>query len=223
MFFKQLSLTATTLILTACVGVTQSIKYSPTDVLTQNRYLQTKSTHGVVLMDVNWGRYWNCGNYENAQLLTLAFDKLPVKATSNEVEADFVLQSPSRLMVKPEFINYAYALEPGEYAISGASIKIAKSVSDVRFSMVRRDKLFKNGVPVGGTFVVKPGEVVFIGNFYLDCTYEPILWRYHSDGKKAFEAQIEEYQSSFPFLDLKDVKFRLFKTTVFGHDYELAD
>ena len=64
-------------------------------------------------------------------------------------------------------------------------------------------------------------RLVCIGNFYLDCAYGPTLWRYYSDGKEAFEAQIQEYKNSFPFLDLSNVKFRLFQTKEFGIDYEL--
>lgn len=125
-------------------------------------------------------------------------------------------------MADPVFINYAYSLEPGEYAVSAFSIKVADSMSKVGFLTAQRDKLYAGGKPIGGTFTVKPGETVFIGNFYLDCAYGPTLWRYYSDGKEAFDAQVKEYAKRFPFLELNDVQFRLFKTKVFGNDYELV-
>jgi len=222
MITKAYLLFAFTLVLSACAGATQPIKFKDTNIVTEDAYLKNKATNGVVLLDVNWGRWWNCGGHENAQLISLAFDQLPMSPITNEAEPTLVLHSPSRLMVDPVFLNYAYSLEPGEYAVSTISIKVADSISKVGFLTAKRDKLYSEGVPVGGTFVVKPGEAVFIGNFFLDCAYGPTLWRYHSDGKEAFDAQVREYKKRFPFLELDNVQFRLFKTKEFGNDYELA-
>jgi len=204
----------------ALVTPTQPIKFNATDIISEEMYTQNNN-YGVVLLDVNWGRWWGCGDFENAQLISLAFDKLPLADSSNEAIPDLVLQSPSRINVDPKFINYAYSIPAGEYALSAVSIKAAKSVSDVGFFTAQRDKLFKSGKPTGGTFSIKQGEKVFIGNFYLDCTYGPTLWRYHSDGQEAFNKQIIEYQNTFPYLDLSNIEFRLFKTEVFGNNYEL--
>lgn len=222
MITKNFIIVAISLALSACAGVTQPIKFKESNVVSKDLYLKNKAKNGVVLLDVNWGRRWGCGGHENAQLISLAFDKLPMNLISNEAEPTLVLHSPSRLMVDPVFLNYAYSLEPGEYAVSAFSIKVADSMSKVGFFTAQRDKLYSGGMPVGGTFVVKPGEAVFIGNFYLDCSYGPILWRYHSDGKEAFDAQVKEYAKRFPFLELEDVQFRLFKTKEFGNDYELV-
>ncbi|WP_413664766.1 hypothetical protein ACG1BZ_05680 [Microbulbifer sp. CNSA002] len=222
MITKKYTLIAMSVVLTACAGVTEPIKFKASSVLTEDYYHDTKVTNGVVLLDVNWGRWWDCGGYENAQLVSMAFDKLPMSSINNEAEPALVLHSPSRLAVDPVFTNYAYSLEPGEYAISAFSIKAAKSVSNVGFLTAQRDKLYSAGKPVGGTFTVKPGEAVFIGNFYLDCAYGPTLWRYHSDGREAFDDQVKEYASRFPYLDLTNVQFRLFKTKEFGNDYELV-
>ncbi len=207
--------------ISGCVGATQPLDFQKTEQISRESYLHNKGDIGVVLMDINWGRRWGCGSHENAQLISLAFDKLPVESTNNEIQPSLVIHSPSRLMVDPVFINYAYALEPGVYAISAFSIKVANSASKVGFLTARRNNLYKDGQPIGGTFIVKPNETVFIGNFYLDCAYGPTLWRYYSDGKEAFQKQIQEYKSTYPFLDLSDVKFRLFKTKEFGIDYEL--
>lgn len=222
MMTRKYILITASILLTACAGLTQPIKFKETNVVTEDSYLSSKTANGIILLDVNWGRRWGCGGHENAQLISLAFDRLPMSSVNNEVEPSLVLHTPSRIMVDPVFLNYAYSLEAGEYAISAFSIKVADSVSKVGFLTAQRENLYSGGKPVGGTFTVKPGEAVFIGNFYLDCTYGPTLWRYYSDGKEAFEAQVQEYAQTFPFLDLHDVQFRLFKTKEFGNDYELA-
>ena len=219
---KKYILIAISIVLSACAGVTNPIKFDESDIVTEDSYLGNKTTNGIVLMDVNWGRWWGCGSHENAQLISLAFDKLPMSPINNEAEPTLVMHSPSRLMVDPVFINYAYSLEPGEYAISAFSIKVVDSRSKVGFLTSLREELYSGDRPVGGTFTVKPGEAVFIGNFYLDCAYGPTLWRYHSDGKEAFDAQVKEYVKRYPFLELGNVKFRLFKTSKFGNDYELV-
>jgi hypothetical protein len=208
--------------LVACAFVTQPITFQGTNVLTKDVYIQSHKTNGVVLLDINWGRWWSCGGHENAQLLTLAFDKLPARTLENEAEPSLVVQSPSRVMVDPVFLNYAFSLEPGEYALSTFSIKVADSVTKVGFLTAQRSELYEDGKPAGGSFTVKQGETVFIGNFYLGCKWGPTLWRYYPKDRDAFNKQIAMYKNSFPFLDLGDVKYRLFKTSVFGYDYELA-
>lgn len=222
MRYKKLLPTALAFILVACAGVTQPIKFQGTSVITKDVYTQSKSSNGVVLLDINWGLWWDCGGRENAQLISLAFDKIPAKSLENEAAPSLVIHSPSRLMAAPVFVNNAFSLDPGEYALSAFSIKVADSVNKVGFLTADRSRLYKDGKPIGGTFTVKPGEIVFIGNFYLDCAYGPTLWRYYPEGRANFEKQMEEYKVSFPFLDLGDVQHRLFKTTEFGNDYELS-
>jgi len=207
--------------LSGCISGTQPINFNATDPVNKVTYSQNKKSNGVILLDVNWGRSWSCGGFENAQLISLAFDKLPIIDSSNEAIPNIVLQSPSRINVAQKFINYAYSIPAGEYALSAYSIKAAKSVSEVGFFTAQRDTLFIAGKPIGGTFSVEQGETVFLGNFYLDCTYKPTLWHYYSKNRQAFKEQITEYQNTFPYLDLSDVKFRLFKTKEFGHDYDL--
>ena len=208
-------------ILAACVGGTQPIKFQGTGALTKDEYLRSKDRDGVVLLDINWGRWWGCGGRENAQLVSLAFDKIPANSLKNEAAPSLVIHSPSRLMVDPVFVNNAYSLKPGKYALSAFSIKVADSGSRVGFLTADRSRLFKDGEPIGGTFTVKTGEVVFIGNFYLDCAYGPTLWRYYPEGRADFNKQMQEYKARYPFLDLSNVQYRLFKTNEFGHDYEL--
>jgi len=220
---KTLLLITLPFVLSACAFVTQPIKYEGTESITKEIYQQNKNTNGTVLFDINWGRKWGCGSFENAQLISLAFDKLPMKTINNEVEPALVVHSPSRLMVDPVFLHYAYSLEPGEYAISAVSIKVAEAGYKVGFFTAQRDKLYVNGKPIGGTFTVNSKEPVYIGGFYIDCTYQPILWRYYLKDKEKFGAQVKAYKKSFPFLDLSNIKFRLFKTKEFGEDYELAE
>lgn len=216
-------LTVVALTLTGC-GVTQPIDFKGTNVITRSVYTQSRASHGVVLLDINWGRWWGCGGPgKNAQLLTLAFDRLPPKSFENESEPSLVINSPSRLFVHPVFLNHAFSLEPGEYALSAVSIKVAEfRPTSVGYLAWQRSELYKDGKPMGGTFTVQPGETVFIGNFYLDCAYGPTLWRYYPEDREYFDKQIEEYRNKFPFLDLGDVKYRLFKTKHFGYDYELT-
>lgn len=97
MITKKYILTAISIVLSACAGVTQPIKFNESDVVTEDSYLNNKATNGVVLMDVNWGRRWSCGGYEYAQLISLAFDKLPIDQINNEVEPTLVMHSRNSL------------------------------------------------------------------------------------------------------------------------------
>jgi len=98
MNFMRWLLIVGSLFLTACAG-TQQIKFQPTEVISKDVYTQSLKNNGVVLMDINWGRWWGCVEYENAQLISLAFDRLPVQVVDDESEPALVLHSPSRVMV----------------------------------------------------------------------------------------------------------------------------
>lgn len=98
---------------------------------------------------------------------------------------------------------------------------MAASVSDVRLAKVGRAQLLKDGRPEGGSFNVDPGEIVYIGHFYLDCYYEPTLWRYYLEGHDSYNVYLAETKGKYPYLDLSKAQYRLFKTKFFGHDYEL--
>jgi hypothetical protein len=128
--YKNISFIFMCAFLISCAG-TQTIKFEATDIISQSTYLQNRDTNGVVLFDVNWGRYWGCGAHENAQLISIAFDKLPMESLANEAVPALVLHTPSHLFVDPVFLNYGFSLEPGEYAISAFSIKVADSVSQI--------------------------------------------------------------------------------------------
>jgi hypothetical protein len=189
--------------------------------VTSDTYATNRSTKGVVLLDVNWGRYWNCGGYENAQLISLAFDRSPVRQKSDSVAADLVIEGPNRITVKPIFLSYALLLEPGEYVMSGVKIKGARSVSDVGYWIVPRSKLIKEGKSYAGSFSVAPGETVYLGNFGLDCFQSPIPWRYYTKGRTGFQEHVQQYIAKYPFINADDIKYRLFDTVEFGKPYEL--
>jgi len=83
--------------------------------------------------------------------------------------------------------------------------------------------LIKDGKPEGGTFTATAGEIVFIGNFFLDCQTGPMLWRFYPEKKEAFQQQVAEYRTKYPFLEADRFRFRLFRSKYFGNDYELPE
>jgi hypothetical protein len=197
----------------------------PTEIreLSKKTYTQGIGKSAVVVFDVSWGRKWGCGEFENAELMQIEFDRLPVVKKSDSEKSDLVIEGPSRLFRTPKFLNYGFVLPPGEYALSGFNIKVARSVSDVGRYIAKRSDLIKEGKPDGGSFTVAAGEIVYIGNFFLDCQKGPILWRYYSPGKEGFKKQMAEYKTKYPFIDLERSKFRLFKSQYFGTDYNLPE
>jgi hypothetical protein len=189
--------------------------------VTKKTYEAGIATNAVVVFDVNWGRHWNCGGYENAELMKLEFDRVTGEPKAPNGKADFIVEGPSRLTRTLRFLNYAFILPPGEYVLSGVSIKVARSMRDVGYLNTKQSDLIREGKPEGGSFTVAAGEIVFIGNFFLDCQPEPILWRYYPENKVDFQNQVAEYRTKYPFLDEDRFRFRLFRSKYFGTDYEL--
>lgn len=188
---------------------------------TADAFAQNRSTKGIVLLDANWGRRWNCGGFENAELRGIAFDRVPLLKKSNEAPADVIISQPPNLLSRPDFDSYALLVEPGEYVLSGFSIKVARSSSDVGYWIANRSDLIKNGEILSGTFRVSPGETVYIGNFFLDCYTQPQIWRYYTEGTENFKAHVEQYKKKYPFIDAEHVVYRLFETTSLGRPYTL--
>jgi hypothetical protein len=188
---------------------------------TAEAFAKSRNTKGIVLLDVNWGRRWSCGGFENAELRGLAFDRAPVAKSSNDTPADLILVQPPNLASRQVFDSYALLVEPGQYALASFSIKVARSVSDIAYWVAERSDLLKNGEALGGTFKVAAGETVYIGNFFLDCFQRPQLWRYYTEGVENFTAHLAQYKQKYPFLDVDHVTYRLFETTSLGHPYEL--
>jgi hypothetical protein len=163
-------------------------------------------TKGLVVLSAIWGRTWKCAQFENGQLRSFGFDRLSSHTKADNVVPEVFLEdSPPYDNRRP--INYVLALEPGEYGLATFGIG--------------RARLFEGSKPIGGTFHVSAGELVYIGHFGLDCYKEPTIWRYYPEGRDGFESYKEVIKKQYPFLDMDNMQFRLFKTTVLGRDYVL--
>jgi len=193
----------------------------------EETYKANRGRLGTVLLDINWGRRWGCGGFDHAELRGLGFDRQPSPGRPAEAEADVVFEGPSSLVLRPAFQSYALLLQPGTYALSSVTIKAAKGKEPVVARMTRA-QLEQDDAPggggkggKGGSFRVAASETVYIGNFALDCSQEPILWRYFTQGREHFQQHLTEYRRKYPFLKLDDVQYRLFDTKVFGKPYQL--
>lgn len=179
-----------------------------------------KSDLGIIIVQINWGRTWKCGHYENAQLQALTFTKSPVDSKEPVL---LELETPSKLFVDNKFVPYVFLIQPGEYILTAFDVKVASSRSDVGHFTGSKDSLIKDGKPVGGSFTVNPGEIVYIGHFGLDCGAEPFLWRYYIDGRQEFEKYIAGFRRKYPFVKDVPVQFRIFSTLLLGNPYSLQD
>jgi len=175
---------------------------------------------GVLVIQVNWGRTWKCGLYENAQLEALTFRKAPLDSPE---PVSFVLETPSKLFVDNKFLPYAFVIQPGEYSLTAFDVKVARSVKDVGHFKGAEESLIVGGKPVGGTFTVGPGEIVYAGHFGLDCGQEPFLWRYYLESREEFEKYVRGFREEFPFVGQVPVQYRLFSTRLFGNPFSLKD
>jgi hypothetical protein len=185
-------------------------------------YALSKETKAVVLISVNWSRNWGCSGYRNAQIKSIAFDKIPNEKTTDDIAADIVLNDAPLIFTKQEFDNYAFIVEPGIYALSSFDIKVAESLTSIGGFKTPRSLLLQDGKALGGTFNVEAGEIVYIGHFFLDCALkQPVIWRYYTNGQDAFDDYIRKIKNEFPALDADHVKFKLFETTEFGRPYSL--
>jgi hypothetical protein len=179
-----------------------------------------KADLGVLIIQVNWGRTWKCGQFENAQLQALTFTKSTID-TPESVSLD--LETPSKLFVDNKFLPYAFVIQPGEYVLTAFDVKVARSVTDVAHINGSKDNLIKDGKPVGGTFTVNPGEIVYVGHFGLDCGAEPFLWRNYIQNREDFEGYVAGFREKYPFAKQVPVQYRLFSTQLFGNPFALKD
>jgi hypothetical protein len=187
--------------------------------VTASAYQNSRADKAVVLVSVYWGRRWKCSGYENAQLRELGFDLSNRVEKNSQDTATIFLEGPA-LFTDKDFTNYAVLIEPGRYALSQVKIKLAKSISDIKFMEAKRAAL-RAQEDVTGTFDANANETVYIGNFAVDCPRgEPSLWRFFTTKGTNFEKHLTEYKQQFQFLDLTDVKHRLFKSNVFANPGE---
>ena len=187
------------------------------------KFAATAGTKGVVLVVVKWARQYRCGAFETAQLRSLSFDKADIPKTDNGSKADLVIEDASILPAgaNSPFVNYAFIVEPGEYLLSAFDVRLARSVRDVGHYKGERSRLIAEGKSKGGSFTVDAGEIVYIGHFALDCTFEPMPWRYYPENRDDFAAYLRELSKVLPGIPVDRVKFRLFKTTTMGRPFEL--
>ena len=190
--------------------------------LTEALYRAEGAAKGVVLLDVDFGRYGRCGGHETAQLRRIAFNRMPLVDRAVSPPADAEVSGPPLLAAAPRAMrNFALLLSPGEYAMTRISIRVTQSMSEVGHIELGSEQLAPNGVAKAGSFSVSAGEVVYIGNFKIDCAPPMTLWRYYTQGKSGFARHLSEYGQTFPFLRLEDVQYRLFETKTIGTPYEL--
>jgi hypothetical protein len=193
---------------------------SPRD-LTERAFNATGVDKGTVLLHVNWGRMWGCGRYENAQLQELRFSKLGVGPDSASASPVVALSPGSTLLARNTFEHYAFVLDAGEYALSGFDVKLARSITDIVHSRGDPGRLIVDGKALGGSFLVAPSEITYIGHFTIDCGGEPILWRNYIDGRDEFDRYVIGFHKRYPFTKDVPVTYRLFATDTFGKPYNL--
>jgi hypothetical protein len=199
-------------------GCTSSAATRPKQEVTADSYREN-TDKGFVVLSALWGRTWSCAQFANGQLWSFGFDRLPSSITADNATADIVLEGFSSYGGGPA-TNYVLMLDPGEYALATFAIKTA-STTDAKIANVGRARLFEGGKPIGGTFTVNAGELVYIGHFGLDCYKEPTIWRYYPGGREGFEHYKQVIKEQFPFLDVRHMQFRLFQTSRLGRDYVL--
>lgn len=203
-------------IISGCASILIKNTYVQNPAINKDNYETYKNTKGVVLIATTGKRSWACGSYENAELRSIGFDLLS-NPKIKDSRPDLVINNAQQA-----YINSAYLLEAGTYMLSYIEIKVANSISDVRYLKLTRDEL-KNlyNQTQKETFTVKSGETVYIGHFGIDCTFEPTLWRYYIQDQKSFDDEIKEYKEYYPYLNLDNVSYRLFNTKQFGYDFTL--
>lgn len=203
------------LFLASCASVLVQHDYSASGHVSEASYATEGAKKGLVLVSTSGSRAWDCGTFENAELRSIGFDLEP-STKAEESAPDLVINStPSG------HLNYAFLIEPGTYGLSNISIKVARSMSEVGYINANREALLDGPASRGGSFTVNAGEAVYIGHFALDCALDPKLWRFYLEDRAAFESYVNEYKAAYPYLNLENTKFRLFKTKDFGHDFSL--
>ncbi|NTV29701.1 MAG: hypothetical protein HGA80_06450 [Candidatus Omnitrophica bacterium] len=184
------------------------------NLLTKSNYAKTDGNKAIVIYGANWGRQWRCARFDNAQLQRLVFSRIdPV--TGNLARDSIVLQASVELLAENVSRPKAIIVNPGRYALTGFDIRAAKSARDAGHIKGNSKELFTDGKPSGGTFEVSAGEIVYIGDFGLDCAEQPIPWRFYIQ-KEDFSRFVADFKSRYPFLADRDILYRLFETSTFG-------
>lgn len=201
-------------LLTIIFALSTSEVFANFDKFSKKSYEEYEIEKAVIIYGVNWGRQWGCAGVDNAQLQSLIF--APVDSVSDGLDGkNWVLTNPSKLLAKNNSHSYAIILSPGEYELIGFDIKISNSSKEI--GHIKGSKyLFENGLFVGGTFYVNAGEIIYIGDFGLDCAGDqPIPWRYYIE-KEDFQSFTDGFRKKYKFIGNKQINYRLFQTDKFG-------
>jgi|CXWL01.1.fsa_nt_gi hypothetical protein len=176
-------------------------------------FLQHKGTKGLVLLSVNWNSRASCGGFEDARLASFSFD-LGADARGDDAAGDLVVDG-----ARAGTVDYVHSAAPGRYALSGFDIRVSKAERDSGGFKARRSRLIANGIPAGGSFEVRAGEMVYVGHFSVECRKQPTLWRTFPDGPAEFQEYLGRIKSRFPALETGKVQFRPMMTAQFGPHY----
>lgn len=183
--------------------------------LTQEAYEKGKNEKAVILYGVNWGRQWGCAGFDNAQLRKITFSRIDSFSDSFSQE-DIEINVPVKLFTENVSESYAIVASPGKYVLTEFDIKIARFSNNVTHLKATKEDLFQNGQLVDGTFNVGAGEIIYIGDFGLDCiSNNPILWRYYIQ-EGDFQSYVDGFKKKYKFIGDKKVIYRLFETNKFG-------
>lgn len=190
--------------------------------LSEKTFRQAIGQQGFIILEVNWGRHWNCGEYENVQLQRLTFSRFEDDIDTTEL-ASFDLSTPSNLHVRDEFTPYALVVEPGTWTLTGFDVKTARPGLDVGHVIGDMDSLVAEGEPVGGTFTLAADEIIYLGHFSRDCDEGPIPWRYYLADREEFVRYVARFREWYPFAAGSPVEYRLFATENLGRQFVLED
>ena len=185
----------------------------PLQMVGENEYQRLKTTVGVVLLSVNWNAKVKCSGFESARPQGLVFDQVP-NARGDEERGDLVIDVP-----RAGTADYAFLAPPGAYALSGFDIHVAKSARDSGGFRAPRSRLLKDGFAEDGGFDVRAGEIVYIGEFSVECRKQPIPWRSYPDGPAEFQEYLGRVKTLFPALQTRKAQFRPMATRQFGAPY----
>lgn len=209
-------------LLAACASLSQQDQAGNAIEATAKSYATSRQDKGIVLLDVNWGRRWGCGDWQNAQIQGVGFDRVtpPRKQATNTPDID-LQGKPGWFGDQYHWVSYALLVEPGVYTLSDINIKVAANVQTVGFLHVTRDKLQQIGMEKVGHFDVAANETVYIGSFALDCAQGPMLWRYYMPAE-TIRSSTSSFAGKYPFLDMNKVAYRLFKSQIIANPDPVA-
>ena len=176
-------------------------------------YQREKAAMGVVLLSVNWNPRTKCSGFDSARLQSLSFDQVPT-VRDDAVPGDLVIDDS-----QPGTADYAFLAPPGAYALSGYDVHVVKSARDSGGFRAPRSRLLKDGFASDGGFDVRAGEIVYIGEFSIDCRRQPVPWRSFPDGPAEFQEYLARIKARFPTLETGKAQFRPMSTKQFGPAY----